>query len=68
MEDAVSTRLAMIFTEWERRSDSGVDVVPKLPDIGSVLVSEYGALCAEVFVKIAVEMDAAGLLPRLGKL
>lgn len=71
MESIIAARLAMIFTEWERRADSvaneGQNAIPALPDIGSVLISDYGTQCAAAFVEIAAEMDAAGLLPKLGE-
>jgi hypothetical protein len=68
MIDVTRERMARIFTEWERRSDSLYGVgpydIPKLPGIGSVLANDYGRECTEYFYIIAGEMDEAGLLPR----
>jgi len=63
--DVIQKRLTIIFNEWAKRYAADPASFSDILDKEGNPVEDYGRCCAIYFDKIAKEMDAAGLLPRL---
>lgn len=56
--------MTMIFNEWADRYAKNPDEFGKILGEDGKPVADYGESCMRYFIKVANEMDDAGLLPR----
>lgn len=57
----------MIFNEWAARYAANPDEFSEILGDDGKPVTDYGENCMRHFIKVANEMDEAGLLPRAGE-
>ena len=56
-------RMTMIFNEWADRYAKNPDEFGEILGEDGKPVADYGESCMRYFIKVANEMDDAGLLP-----
>lgn len=63
MNDTTTARVAIIFSEWQRRYRDEPDAFMADWEMAAEGIEEYGEGAARYFLKLGAELDAAGALP-----